>query len=183
MFTSSPPADASTYAHFLFNAFDSAHTGSIKFEVCFIYIRHTNTRVLKNSHSFSLRRSVFSSASGLCDSSVHPAEGLRHREASVDLQPLRHQQGRIHQQRSVCLRMCACFIFIIFPVMVKCTLWLFKLIMFRFSSVLQEMTDIVRAIYDMMGKYTYPVLKTDAPKQHVDAFFQVTTPKCELIEI
>lgn len=38
----------------------------------------------------------------------------------------------------------------------------------------QEMTDIVRAIYDMMGKYTYPVLKTDAPKQHVDAFFQVT---------
>lgn len=35
------------------------------------------------------------------------------------------------------------------------------------------MTDIVRAIYDMMGKYTYPVLKTDAPRQHVDAFFQV----------
>ncbi|KAG8004029.1 Kv channel-interacting protein 1, partial [Nibea albiflora] len=62
-----PHGDASTYAHFLFNAFDSAHTGSIKFE---------------------------------------------------------------------------------------------------------EMTDIVRAIYDMMGKYTYPVLKTDAPKQHVDAFFQ-----------
>lgn len=41
--------------------------------------------------------------------------------------------------------------------------------------VSQEMTDIVRAIYDMMGKYTYPVLKTDAPKQHVEAFFQVTT--------
>lgn len=35
------------------------------------------------------------------------------------------------------------------------------------------MMDIVRAIYDMMGKFTYPVLKTDAPKQHVDAFFQV----------
>lgn len=39
------------------------------------------------------------------------------------------------------------------------------------------MTDIVKAIYDMMGKYTYPVLKTDAPKQHVDAFFQVTRSK------
>ncbi|XP_061691273.1 Kv channel-interacting protein 1-like isoform X1 [Syngnathoides biaculeatus] len=36
----------------------------------------------------------------------------------------------------------------------------------------QEMTDIVRAIYDMMGKYTSPALKTDAHKQHVDAFFQ-----------
>lgn len=39
------------------------------------------------------------------------------------------------------------------------------------------MTDIVRAIYDMMGKYTYPALKTDAHKQHVDAFFQVTKYK------
>lgn len=36
-FTLVSPADASTYAHFLFNAFDSAHTGSIKFEVCLGY--------------------------------------------------------------------------------------------------------------------------------------------------
>lgn len=33
--------------------------------------------------------------------------------------------------------------------------------------------DIVKAIYDMMGKYTYPVLKDDAPRQHVEVFFQV----------
>lgn len=32
---SSSVADASTYAHYLFNAFDTGHTGSIKFEVCF----------------------------------------------------------------------------------------------------------------------------------------------------
>lgn len=37
----------------------------------------------------------------------------------------------------------------------------------------QEMTEIVRAIYDMMGKYTYPALTGDVPQQHVDAFFQV----------
>lgn len=37
----------------------------------------------------------------------------------------------------------------------------------------QEMMDIVKAIYDMMGKYTYPVLKEDTPRQHVDVFFQV----------
>lgn len=35
------------------------------------------------------------------------------------------------------------------------------------------MTEIVRAIYDMMGKYTYPALTGDVPQQHVDAFFQV----------
>lgn len=33
--------------------------------------------------------------------------------------------------------------------------------------------DIVKAIYDMMGKYTYPVLREDTPRQHVDVFFQV----------
>lgn len=37
------------------------------------------------------------------------------------------------------------------------------------------MMDIVKAIYDMMGKYTYPVLKEDAPRQHVEVFFQVTS--------
>lgn len=36
------------------------------------------------------------------------------------------------------------------------------------------MTEIVRAIYDMMGKYTYPALRGDVPQQHVEAFFQVT---------
>ncbi|KTG38093.1 hypothetical protein cypCar_00012136 [Cyprinus carpio] len=36
----------------------------------------------------------------------------------------------------------------------------------------EEMTNIVKAIYDMMGRFTYPALKTDTPKQHVDAFFQ-----------
>lgn len=38
---------------------------------------------------------------------------------------------------------------------------------------LQEMLDIMKAIYDMMGKCTYPVLKEDAPRQHVETFFQV----------
>ncbi|XP_028840348.1 Kv channel-interacting protein 1-like [Denticeps clupeoides] len=36
----------------------------------------------------------------------------------------------------------------------------------------EEMTEIVQAIYDMMGKYTYPALKGDVPKQHVEVFFQ-----------
>lgn len=42
-----------------------------------------------------------------------------------------------------------------------------------FFFPLQEMLDIMKAIYDMMGKCTYPVLKEDAPRQHVETFFQV----------
>ncbi|XP_037545610.1 Kv channel-interacting protein 2-like isoform X4 [Nematolebias whitei] len=39
----------------------------------------------------------------------------------------------------------------------------------------EEMTDIMHSIYSMMGKHTYPSLKDaakDAPKEHVDSFFQ-----------
>lgn len=37
----------------------------------------------------------------------------------------------------------------------------------------QEMTAIMHSIYDMMGKYTYPNMRDNAPKDHVDNFFQV----------
>ncbi|XP_023184870.1 Kv channel-interacting protein 1 isoform X1 [Xiphophorus maculatus] len=95
--------DASTYAHYLFNAFDTGHTGSIKFED------------FVTALSILLRGSV--------------TEKLQWTFNLYDI----NRDGYINKE---------------------------------------EMTDIVRAIYDMMGKYTYPVLKTDAPKQHVDAFFQ-----------
>lgn len=49
------------------------------------------------------------------------------------------------------------------------------------SASFQEMLDIMKAIYDMMGKCTYPVLKEDAPRQHVETFFQVGT-KAEVRE-
>ncbi|XP_054453309.1 Kv channel-interacting protein 1-like isoform X2 [Anoplopoma fimbria] len=97
------PADASTYAHYLFNAFDTAHSGSIKFED------------FVNALSILLRGSI--------------TEKLQWTFNLYDI----NRDGYINKE---------------------------------------EMTDIVRAIYDMMGKYTYPVLKNDAPKQHVEAFFQ-----------
>ncbi|XP_072295811.1 A-type potassium channel modulatory protein KCNIP1-like isoform X1 [Eucyclogobius newberryi] len=98
-----PHGDASQYAHYLFNAFDTAHSGSIMFEdfvtALSILLRGTVTEKLQ--WTFNL----------------------------YDI----NRDGYINKE---------------------------------------EMTDIVRAIYDMMGKYTYPVLKTDTPKQHVEAFFQ-----------
>uniref|UniRef100_W5MTV0 Kv channel interacting protein 1 b n=1 Tax=Lepisosteus oculatus TaxID=7918 RepID=W5MTV0_LEPOC len=94
---------ASTYAHYLFNAFDSAHNGSIKFEDFVMAL------------SILLRGSV--------------REKLQWTFNLYDI----NRDGYINKE---------------------------------------EMTDIVRAIYDMMGKYTYPALRVEAPKQHVDAFFQ-----------
>lgn len=38
----------------------------------------------------------------------------------------------------------------------------------------QEMLDIMKSIYDMMGKYTYPAMREDAPREHVENFFQVS---------
>ncbi|XP_061412281.1 Kv channel-interacting protein 2-like isoform X3 [Lethenteron reissneri] len=36
----------------------------------------------------------------------------------------------------------------------------------------EEMLDIMKSIYDMMGKYTYPAVNHDAPRDHVDKFFE-----------
>ncbi|XP_047676046.1 Kv channel-interacting protein 1 isoform X1 [Tachysurus fulvidraco] len=98
-----PQGDASTYAHYLFNAFDSGQSGSIKFED------------FVTALSILLRGST--------------REKLQWTFNLYDI----NKDGYINKE---------------------------------------EMMDIVRAIYDMMGKYTYPALKIDTPKQHVDAFFQ-----------
>ncbi|KAM3830632.1 calsenilin isoform 2-T2 [Vipera latastei] len=36
----------------------------------------------------------------------------------------------------------------------------------------EEMLAIVKSIYNMMGRYTYPILQEDAPFEHVEKFFQ-----------
>uniref|UniRef100_A0A8C4YEF3 Potassium voltage-gated channel interacting protein 1 n=1 Tax=Gopherus evgoodei TaxID=1825980 RepID=A0A8C4YEF3_9SAUR len=95
--------DASMYAHYLFNAFDTAQTGSVKFE------------------GFVMALST------LLRGTVH--EKLRWTFNLYDI----NKDGYINKE---------------------------------------EMMDIVKAIYDMMGKYTYPVLKQDAPRLHVEVFFQ-----------
>ncbi|XP_074459690.1 A-type potassium channel modulatory protein KCNIP1 isoform X1 [Larus michahellis] len=98
-----PHGDASMYAHYLFNAFDTAQNGSVKFE------------------DFVMALSI------LLRGTVH--EKLRWTFNLYDI----NKDGYINKE---------------------------------------EMVDIVKAIYDMMGKYTYPVLKEDAPRQHVEVFFQ-----------
>uniref|UniRef100_A0A8C9L8J9 Potassium voltage-gated channel interacting protein 1 n=1 Tax=Pavo cristatus TaxID=9049 RepID=A0A8C9L8J9_PAVCR len=95
--------NASMYAHYLFNAFDTAQNGSVKFE------------------DFVMALSI------LLRGTVH--EKLRWTFNLYDI----NKDGYINKE---------------------------------------EMMDIVKAIYDMMGKYTYPVLKEDAPRQHVEVFFQ-----------
>ncbi|KAF3828314.1 hypothetical protein GH733_005011 [Mirounga leonina] len=96
-------SDASMYAHYLFHAFDTTQTGSVKFE------------------DFVTALSI------LLRGTVH--EKLRWTFNLYDI----NKDGYINKE---------------------------------------EMMDIVKAIYDMMGKYTYPVLKEDTPRQHVDVFFQ-----------
>ncbi|XP_074816789.1 A-type potassium channel modulatory protein KCNIP1 isoform X1 [Natator depressus] len=98
-----PHGDASMYAHYLFNAFDTSQTGSVKFE------------------GFVMALST------LLRGTVH--EKLRWTFNLYDI----NKDGYINKE---------------------------------------EMMDIVKAIYDMMGKYTYPVLKEDAPRLHVEVFFQ-----------
>lgn len=43
------------------------------------------------------------------------------------------------------------------------------------------MLDIMKSIYDMMGKYTYPTMQDDAPREHVENFFQVRVNSQEIV--
>ncbi|XP_041271803.1 Kv channel-interacting protein 2 isoform X1 [Onychostruthus taczanowskii] len=97
------PADSSTYATFLFNAFDTDHDGSVSFED---FVSGLST-ILR----------------GTIDDRLNWAFNL------YDL----NKDGCITKE---------------------------------------EMLDIMKSIYDMMGKYTYPAMREDAPREHVENFFQ-----------
>ncbi|CAI9542729.1 unnamed protein product [Staurois parvus] len=98
-----PQGDVSNYAHFLFNAFDTDHNGSVSFE------------------DFVMGLSTL----------------LR---------------GTIQEKLN----------------------WAFNLYDINKDGYItkEEMLDIMKAIYDMMGKCTYPIVREDTPKQHVENFFQ-----------
>ncbi|XP_008252105.1 calsenilin isoform X3 [Oryctolagus cuniculus] len=98
-----PQGDATTYAHFLFNAFDADGNGSIRFE------------------DFVVGLSIL----------------LR---------------GTVHEKLK----------------------WAFNLYDINKDGYItkEEMLAIMKSIYDMMGRHTYPVLREDAPREHVERFFQ-----------
>ncbi|XP_038596333.1 Kv channel-interacting protein 1 isoform X2 [Tachyglossus aculeatus] len=129
-----PHGDASMYAHYLFNAFDTAQMGSVKFEdfvtALSILLRGTVLEKLRwtfnlydiNKDGYINKEGQWTEMEGGVDDMFAISESSHH-VLHLELRP-------------------------------------------------NEMMDIVKAIYDMMGKYTYPVLKDDAPRQHVDVFFQ-----------
>ncbi|KAM5318995.1 calsenilin isoform X2 [Desmodus rotundus] len=98
-----PQGDATTYAHFLFNAFDADGNGAICFE------------------DFVVGLSVL----------------LR---------------GTVQEKLK----------------------WAFNLYDINKDGYItkEEMLAIVKSIYDMMGRHTYPLLREDAPLEHVERFFQ-----------
>ncbi|PNI12936.1 KCNIP3 isoform 7 [Pan troglodytes] len=98
-----PQGDATTYAHFLFNAFDADGNGAIHFE------------------DFVVGLSIL----------------LR---------------GTVHEKLK----------------------WAFNLYDINKDGYItkEEMLAIMKSIYDMMGRHTYPILREDAPAEHVERFFE-----------
>lgn len=41
----------------------------------------------------------------------------------------------------------------------------------------------MKSIYDMMGQHTYPLLREDAPLEHVERFFQVSAPAWQVRDL
>uniref|UniRef100_A0A8B9RRX4 Potassium voltage-gated channel interacting protein 3 n=1 Tax=Accipiter nisus TaxID=211598 RepID=A0A8B9RRX4_9AVES len=98
-----PQGDASTYAHFLFDAFDADRNGALCFQ-----------------------------------------------DFVVGLSTL--LRGTVHQKLK----------------------WAFNLYDINKDGYItkEEMLEIMKSIYDMMGRCTHPTLKDSAPAEHVELFFQ-----------
>ncbi|KAK2524944.1 Kcnip1 [Columba guinea] len=141
-----PHGDASMYAHYLFNAFDTAQNGSVKFEKIQIPLsfgkkeqRFVRSDALPHAELMEITQEALSVLNEVSGTDFVMALSILLR-------------GTVHEK----LR------------------WTFNLYDINKDGYInkEEMMDIVKAIYDMMGKYTYPVLKEDAPRQHVEVFFQ-----------
>ena len=88
-------SDATTYAHFLFQAFDMDRSGSIRFEVSAPLTEYLWKKP-KREVIIIIRLVVFT---GLCDRTVCVAKRLCHRETSMGVQPVRHQQRWLRYKR------------------------------------------------------------------------------------
>ncbi|KFP68019.1 Calsenilin, partial [Cariama cristata] len=94
-----PQGDSSTYAHFLFDAFDADRNGALCFQGLSVLLR-----------------------------------------------------GTVHQKLK----------------------WAFNLYDINKDGYItkEEMLEIMKSIYDMMGRCTHPTLRDSAPAEHVELFFQ-----------
>ncbi|XP_019581426.1 calsenilin isoform X2 [Rhinolophus sinicus] len=107
-----PQGDATTYAHFLFSAFDADGNGAIHFEDFVVGL------------SILLRGTV--------------QEKLKWAFNLYDI----NKDGYITKERT------------------------------QADLAPQEMLAIMKSIYDMMGRHTYPLLREEEPLEHVERFFQ-----------
>ncbi|KAL4679422.1 hypothetical protein H8959_009072 [Pygathrix nigripes] len=136
-----PQGDSTTYAHFLFNAFDTDHNGAVSFEILKILNISEEGCILNISRNFDESPDKGKQMMNEVSKEMDFIKGL-----SILL------RGTVQEKLN----------------------WAFNLYDINKDGYItkEEMLDIMKAIYDMMGKCTYPVLKEDAPRQHVETFFQ-----------
>lgn len=160
-------SDSSMYAHFLFEAFDTHNNGSVSFEVglrlvqllflwwmflkCSKELRPGGRGLAVMKLALLLLQDFAVSLSILLRGSI--TDKLHWAFNLYDL----NKDGCITKEVTPP------------PIDWNCHFGFLS----SFASVFQEMTDIMFSIYDMMGRCTYPSMKVNAPKEHVDSFFQV----------
>ncbi|XP_070367825.1 calsenilin isoform X2 [Equus asinus] len=181
-----PQGDATTYAHFLFNAFDADGNGAIRFER---HLRLPGAKCEKESSGFQpcgpsqgfagclllLRhqrrvavtctalKTILQTAGGFSAPRIKPGCPARSKVILAKLLVWSYGQdfvvglsillrGTVHEKLK----------------------WAFNLYDINKDGYItkEEMLAIMKSIYDMMGRHTYPILREDAPLEHVERFFQ-----------
>ncbi|XP_041046051.1 Kv channel-interacting protein 1 isoform X2 [Carcharodon carcharias] len=169
-----PQGDASTYAHFLFNAFDTDHNGSVSFENMRERERKgqgpPNIPQLPRAEEETLEISGVLASLAIGDGELGrfqlPGDTIKSKS------PTRHM-ALSH------VNLISTDFVMGLSVLLRGTIqdklkWAFNLYDINKDGYVtkEEMLDIMKSIYDMMGKYTYPILREETPRQHVEIFFQ-----------
>ncbi|XP_046515942.1 calsenilin isoform X3 [Equus quagga] len=187
-----PQGDATTYAHFLFNAFDADGNGAIRFER-----RQAKGAPEAHGGGRDPREFAFEEearfSSEVCARVAFQAPCPRvyplarkqaaRRSLSGPMRAPRIKPGCPARSKVILAKLLVWSYgqdFVVgLSILLRGTVheklkWAFNLYDINKDGYItkEEMLAIMKSIYDMMGRHTYPILREDAPLEHVERFFQ-----------
>ncbi|EPY86270.1 hypothetical protein CB1_000321037 [Camelus ferus] len=168
-------ADATTYAHFLFNAFDADGNGAIHFEDFVvglsILLRGTVHEKLKWAFNlYDINKDGYITKETYIPGCGGPGICVLLATCLCPIQPvslLILPHGEVLGETPVEKLRAGVVELVLAPTN-------YGQAHASPSGPLQEMLAIIKSIYDMMGRHTYPILREDAPLEHVERFFRET---------
>ncbi|XP_061299375.1 uncharacterized protein LOC133263563 isoform X1 [Pezoporus flaviventris] len=184
-----PQGDASTYAHFLFDAFDADRNGALCFQVIHeLFLRDHSSALAGAGARVDAGTAAPASPRGLKIAASENGNGINRDKtqfppgrppAPVQGCEMRVPSLGCHRDVPTQPQFLRQDFVLGLSVLLRGTVqqklqWAFNLYDINKDGCItkEEMLEIMTSIYDMMGRCTQPTLRDCAPAEHVELFFQ-----------